>query len=169
MATHSTVLSWRIPGMGEFCGRPSMGSHRVRHDWSDLAAAEVQWDMMFLMIMTYIKSSFFLSLNEDWDFIVYCWCVDIQYHTVFFEPQFYSVYSKRFTFISLWRICFEIDFYWLHLCLMYYIDENWTFTNTLTIANRWKSLCISCLDYIFVSFWCRNITKLETPLSLKIY
>ena len=109
MVTHSTVLSWRIPGMGEFCGRPSMGSHRVRHDWSDLASAEVQWDM-FLMIMTYIKSSFFLSLNEDWDFIVYCWCVDIQYPTGFFEPQFYSVYSKRFTFISLWRICFEIDF-----------------------------------------------------------
>ena len=39
MVTHSTVLSWRIPGMGEFCGRPSMGSHRVRHDWSDLASA----------------------------------------------------------------------------------------------------------------------------------
>ena len=39
MATHSSVLAWRIPGMGEPCGRPSMGSHRVGHDWSDLAAA----------------------------------------------------------------------------------------------------------------------------------
>ena len=37
MATHSSVLAWRIPGMGE-PGLPSMGSHRVRHDWSDLAA-----------------------------------------------------------------------------------------------------------------------------------
>ena len=35
-ATHSSVLSWRIPGMGEPGGLPSMGSHRVRHDWSDL-------------------------------------------------------------------------------------------------------------------------------------
>ena len=39
MATHSTVLAWRIPGTGKTGGLPSMGSHRVRHDSSDLAAA----------------------------------------------------------------------------------------------------------------------------------
>ena len=39
MATHSSVLAWRIPGTGEPSGLPSMGSHRVGHDWSDLAAA----------------------------------------------------------------------------------------------------------------------------------
>ena len=47
MATHSSVLAWRIPGMEEPTipgmekpgGLPSMGSHRVRHDWSYLAAA----------------------------------------------------------------------------------------------------------------------------------
>ena len=39
MATHSSVLAWRIPGTGEPGGLPSMGSHRVGHDWSDLAAA----------------------------------------------------------------------------------------------------------------------------------
>ena len=38
-ATHSSVLAWRIPGTGEPGGLPSMESHRVRHDWSDLAAA----------------------------------------------------------------------------------------------------------------------------------
>ena len=38
MATHSSVLAWRIPGMVEPGGLPSMGSHRVRQDWSDLAA-----------------------------------------------------------------------------------------------------------------------------------
>ena len=32
MATHSSVLAWRIPEMGEPGGLPSMGSHRVRHD-----------------------------------------------------------------------------------------------------------------------------------------
>ena len=41
MATHSSVLAWRIPGTGEPGGLPSMGSHRVRQDWSNLAAAEV--------------------------------------------------------------------------------------------------------------------------------
>ena len=39
MATHSGVLTWRIPGMGEPGGLPSMGWHRVGHDWSDLGAA----------------------------------------------------------------------------------------------------------------------------------
>ena len=39
MATHSSVLDWRIPGTGEPGGLPSMGSHRVGHDWSDLAGA----------------------------------------------------------------------------------------------------------------------------------
>ena len=38
MATHSSVLAWRIPGMGERGGLLSMGSHRVGHDWSNLAA-----------------------------------------------------------------------------------------------------------------------------------
>ena len=39
MATHSSILAWRIPGTEEPGGLLSMGSHRVRHDWSDLAAA----------------------------------------------------------------------------------------------------------------------------------
>ena len=44
MATHSSVLAWRVPGTAEPGGLPSMGSHRVGHDWSDLAAAAVvQW------------------------------------------------------------------------------------------------------------------------------
>ena len=39
MATHSSVFAWRITGTEEPSGLPSMGSHRVEHDWSDLAAA----------------------------------------------------------------------------------------------------------------------------------
>ena len=39
MATHSSVLAWRIPGTEEPGGLPSMGLHRVGHNWSDLAAA----------------------------------------------------------------------------------------------------------------------------------
>ena len=38
MATHSSVLAWRIPGTGAPGGLPSMGSHRVGHDGSNLAA-----------------------------------------------------------------------------------------------------------------------------------
>ena len=39
MTTHSSVLAWRSPGTGEPGGLPSMGLYRVRHGWSDLAAA----------------------------------------------------------------------------------------------------------------------------------
>ena len=39
MATHCSILAWRIPGTVEPGGLPSMGSHRVEHDWSDLVAA----------------------------------------------------------------------------------------------------------------------------------
>ena len=39
MATHSSVLTWRIPGTGEPGGLPYLGSYRIGHDWSDLAAA----------------------------------------------------------------------------------------------------------------------------------
>ena len=39
MATHSSVLAWRIPGTGKPGGLLSTGLHRVGHDWSDLAAA----------------------------------------------------------------------------------------------------------------------------------
>jgi len=39
MATQSSTLAWRIPGMEGPGGLLSMGSHRVRHDWSNLEAA----------------------------------------------------------------------------------------------------------------------------------
>ena len=45
MATHSSILAWRIPGTGEPDGLPSMGLHRVRHGRSDLAAAAAVWIM----------------------------------------------------------------------------------------------------------------------------
>ena len=41
MAAHSSVLAWRIPGTGEPGWLPSLGSHRVGHDWSDLAATVI--------------------------------------------------------------------------------------------------------------------------------
>ena len=53
MATHSSVLAWRIPETGEPGGLPSMGSHRVGHDWSDLAAAA--YDPVIPVLCTYPK------------------------------------------------------------------------------------------------------------------
>ena len=63
MATHSSILAWRIPGMGEPGGLPSMGSHRVRHDWSDLAAAAaMSWGIEQLCFLF----AFFIYLFLNW-------------------------------------------------------------------------------------------------------
>ena len=57
MATHSSVLAWRIPGTGEPGGLPSMRSHRVGHDWSDLAAVA---DILQLVLICYLKVNIIL-------------------------------------------------------------------------------------------------------------
>ena len=49
MATHSSVLAWRIPGMVEPGGLPSVGSHGVGHDWSDLVVTN-DFDHCFMAI-----------------------------------------------------------------------------------------------------------------------
>ena len=66
MATHSSVLAWRIPVMGEPCGLPSMGSHRVGHNWSDLAAAAAAaactvLQMYILSLTSTLNTNFIIS------------------------------------------------------------------------------------------------------------
>ena len=57
MAIHSGVLAWRIPGMGKPGELPSIGSHRVRHDWSDLAAAAtVSVELSMIRLKVKVKS-----------------------------------------------------------------------------------------------------------------
>ena len=48
MTTHSSVFAWRIPGTGEPGGLPSMGLHRVGHDWSDLAARYYNYKLLVI-------------------------------------------------------------------------------------------------------------------------
>ena len=67
MATHSSVLAWRIPGAGEPGGLPSMGSHRVWHDWSDLAAAagipKIRYSIWIKVILGFSPNLSVLSLG----------------------------------------------------------------------------------------------------------
>ena len=67
MATHSSVLAWRIPGTGEPGGLPSMGLYRVGHDWSDLAAAAaaavcilIPFPFGNLKLVFYVSESIFI-------------------------------------------------------------------------------------------------------------
>ena len=97
MATHSSVLAWRIPGAEEPGGLSSTGSHRVRHDWSDLACMHACtylfifrfffpqighyrvsrrvpcaiYAQYIVLILLYIKSSFRIIKIKIHDFILY--------------------------------------------------------------------------------------------------
>ena len=75
MATYSSVLAWRIPGTGEPGGLPSMGLHRVGHDWSDLAASAAAKAMVLPVVM-YGCESWTLKKAECWiidAFELWCW------------------------------------------------------------------------------------------------
>ena len=77
MATHSSVLAWRIPGTGDPGELPSLGSHRVGHGWSDLAAAAAA----AALIMVSVGRNFFniphsadLPVrNDEWPWVLHVW------------------------------------------------------------------------------------------------
>ena len=90
MATHSNVLAWRIPGMREPGGLLSLGSHRVGHDWSDLAAAaaaavvclnfsllKIIFEKQPLIIKTLANSVIFYALTSCFFFTALILCVNI--------------------------------------------------------------------------------------------
>ena len=72
MATHSSVLAWRVPGMWEPGGLPSMGSHRVGHDWSDLAAAAVR-NILFCLKLCKLASVCHRLCEDPIMFIHFDW------------------------------------------------------------------------------------------------
>ena len=85
MATHSSVLVWRIPGTGEPGGLPSVGSHRVGHDWCDLAAAAAgildlaslhfRWDIpRFLPTKVVYNVSFHKCIHSS-NYLLHVWFV----------------------------------------------------------------------------------------------
>ena len=94
MANHSSDLAWRIPGTGEPGRLPSMGWHRVRHDWSDLAAGAAAYQYTFLLCL--LSGEFFI-INGCWillktfsvsvemtvwllSFNLLIWCIFIDLH-----------------------------------------------------------------------------------------
>ena len=71
MATHSSVLAWRIPWTEESGGLPSMGSHRVGYNWSDLAAAAVPTIVFLSAFIFRQKSTLFVRARNHRN--TFCW------------------------------------------------------------------------------------------------
>ena len=109
MATHSSVLAWRIPGTGKPGGLPSMGSHRVGHNWSDLAAAAADIflefsyffdDPVMLAIWPLVPLPF---LNPAWTSgssrFTYCWSLAWKILSKISAEIFLQLYS---TYRKIW-------------------------------------------------------------------
>ena len=88
MATHSSVLAWRIPGTGEPGGLPSLELHRVGHDWSDLEAVAV----------TFYEQDSFLPSR------LFCLLLITRPTSVFWIYQFLFFY---FQLLMLFQVCFR--------------------------------------------------------------
>ena len=82
MVTHSSVLAWRLPGMGEPGGLPSLGSRRVGHNWSELAAAAAFFLLVFSsLILLWSESRIYMIsillnllcfMNQNVEFFIFC-------------------------------------------------------------------------------------------------
>ena len=92
MATHSSVLAWRIPGTGEPGWLLSMGSHRVGHDWSDLAAAAESGNLgiwrLFLKTFSFKISHFPSSFYFVCFHTILCVCMCVY---ILFQYQILSL------------------------------------------------------------------------------
>jgi len=112
MATHSSVLAWRIPGTGEPGGLPSMGSHRVGHDWSNLAAAAAAWSFLFLCcLLWFLHFHFWFCWFDSSPFFFFfffwwVWLCFVYFIYLLKEPAFnfidfcYGLLCFLFTYFS---------------------------------------------------------------------
>ena len=95
MTTRSSVLAWRIPGTGEPCGLPSMGSHRVGHDWSDLAECCM---IPFVFILSSNPSNMCDFLNAT-GFILF---LKLLFNIPYLWKIFRSLHLSNLCFFSLY-------------------------------------------------------------------
>ena len=112
MATHSSVLAWRIPGTAEPGGLLSMGLHRVRHDWSDLAAAAACFQFILRNCQTLQGSwlhhfAFPTAVYEDSSFFIFSPMLVIS--CFFFIIAILVGVKWRWKSLSRVRLCYPMD------------------------------------------------------------
>jgi len=121
MGSHSSVLAWRIPGTAEPGGLPSMGLHRVGHDWIDLAAAAAEKVSLKWII---------IQLNfKNWMNLEY----ECRYHQISIQNFYSDLYLRHPIFpITQAKI-------WTHWLL--FSSHN----KIVKISLHWVSFCMFCL------------------------
>ena len=109
MATHSSVLTWRIPRTGEPGWLPSMGSHRVGQDWNDLAAAAAVQFSLSRILQTLIFLKMYYVVHQIFrDLLSVCQlCIMKAYTHIFNLWTWLCSVFRRVKTVFYFSVCFE--------------------------------------------------------------
>ena len=115
MGTHSSVLAWRIPGTGEPGGLPSLGSHRVGHDWHNLAAAAASTVYSLDVLLSWFGTRLLFHIQ----FCFFLTCIEISQeagqvvwysHLLKIFPQFVVIHTvKGFGVVNKAKVDFFLN------------------------------------------------------------
>ena len=174
MATHSSVLAWRIPGMAEPGGLPSTGSHRVGHDWSDAAAAAAaiaSWSSTYPGGFPVLHSSHCTEwpvytsgspirswTPESWDhFCLVCHCIlrtlcHQYWHLIVYQFSSVQSLSRVRLFATPWIAAHQAS---------------------LSIINSWSSLKLTSIESVMPSshliLCCPLLLLPPIPPSIRVF
>ena len=102
MATHSSILAWRIPWMGESCGLQSTGSQRVGHDWATSLFA--------------LKDLTFREARKLWIKLQYTIIPNMLGQVKYLYVFFYMYYNVKLLYFFLLNLTFLVYSTYLMLC-----------------------------------------------------
>ena len=115
MATHSSILAWRILGKEEPGGLPSTGSHRVRHDWSDLVAAAAALLKIRVILWYTYESPVYESVREVIAFHPFLLRTELAYSSGSIQSWFAGL-SEVLTLLTSLLLCKDINVFSSAFC-----------------------------------------------------
>ena len=142
MATNSSVLAWRIPGTGEPGGFPSMGSHRVGHDWSDLAAAAYELFIVWILTPCQWLHWKYFSQSIGYLFVLL---------VISFAVQKLLSFIRSYLFLFA-CISFVLD-NWSKKTLVWFMSEN------ILLMFSSRSFMVSCLIFTSLNYFVHGVTE----------
>ena len=162
MATHSSIFAWRIPGTGEPGGLPSMGWHRVRHDWSDLAVAvskpKPEHGSVSLLRIVFICVFHVLDLFSTSFLIIFC------FHKTKCTPQILltldclmTFLGKKSVFLRCWGhavawICQFSPFFTAKCFHCQIISVLFSMFAESCLFYQWEALMVAFVEIMLVPF-----------------
>ena len=168
MATHSSVLAWRIPGTGEPGGLPSMGSHRVRHDWSNLAVVVAAEYYICIFILSTRRLQSIRDICQPWR---YLWDKLLQLCLIPCNPMDYSLPGSSVHGDSAGKI---LEWVAMPSSRVFSQPKDWTCVFHVSWIGRWffttsatSEAHVQHMATLFLLFW--GISMLFSIMAVLVY